>query len=503
MSETNALLQILQDPMLQVGALAIVGILLIHFLLKRFPITRLVAQVLFFILLTALLLYHGIVPYQPEPLANQMIERVFVSLAKIIWWLDAAWALVGFVRVYVKFEGQPREGRLVQDLIVALIYLGAGLSIVSYVFGVPVGTLIATSGVFAIILGLALQSTLNDVFSGIALNLGRPYAIGDWIVLSDKTEGTVVETNWRSTHLLNSTNDLVVLPNSFLAKVGLTNLTAPDPSHGVSLTVRVSPTALPSVIAGVMRAALLNSSSALPYPRPDVQIKDIDAVAVELELSFRVATVGQAAQAKNEVIDLVYRPLRAAGLSFAGSAASPTNAPAPEKDGQFQTKRKTPLSLLDVVPLFSSLNEEEKETLAASMKRRAYKKDEQIIEQGDTATSLTIVRAGAIVATRIDEGKEREVGRLAPGDYFGETGLLLNVGEVASLRALTPVVVYEIDQSSLASLLQQRSALAEELATTLSQRVEFGQSITHDPSPVRERTVPSLVARMRKLFSVP
>ena len=41
----------------------------------------------------------------------------------------------------------------------------------------------ATSGVVAIILGLALQNTLSDVFSGIALTLGRPFVIGDWIVL--------------------------------------------------------------------------------------------------------------------------------------------------------------------------------------------------------------------------------------------------------------------------------------------------------------------------------
>ena len=75
--------------------------------------------------------------------------------------------------MFLIFERRPREGRLIQDLVVGLIYLGAGLSVVAYVFSAPVGTLIATSGVFAIILGLALQSTLSDVFSGIALNLSQ------------------------------------------------------------------------------------------------------------------------------------------------------------------------------------------------------------------------------------------------------------------------------------------------------------------------------------------
>ena len=41
----------------------------------------------------------------------------------------------------------------------------------------------AASGVIAIVLGLALQSTLGDVFSGVVLNFAKPYRPGDWIIL--------------------------------------------------------------------------------------------------------------------------------------------------------------------------------------------------------------------------------------------------------------------------------------------------------------------------------
>ena len=196
--------------------------------------------------------------------------------------------LTGFTRVFLIFERRPREGRLIQDLVVGVIYLGAALSVVAYVFNAPVGTLIATSGVFAIILGLALQSTLSDVFSGIALNLSKAYEVGDWIVLSDGIEGRVVETNWRATHLLNASNDLVVLPNSDLAKAQLTNLSSPNRSHGVKLRVRVAPTMAPSAISDVMRTVLLSSNSILLAPAPTVEIKSLDAQAIEFELSFRV-----------------------------------------------------------------------------------------------------------------------------------------------------------------------------------------------------------------------
>lgn len=156
--------------------------------------------------LTILLLYQEIVPYETGPANVSTLQRAFVAIAKIVWWTNAAWSLISVVRVFLIFERQPREVRLLQDLFVGVIYIGAILSVVAYVFNAPVGTLIATSGAVAIILGLALQSTLSDVFSGIALNLARPYGIGDWLVLGNEIQGKVVETNWRATHLLTGAN---------------------------------------------------------------------------------------------------------------------------------------------------------------------------------------------------------------------------------------------------------------------------------------------------------
>lgn len=100
--------------------------------------------------------------------------------------------------------------------------------------------------------------------------------------------------------------------------------------------------------------------------------------------------------------------------------------------------------------------------------------------------------------------KEIELGRLAPGDYFGESGLLIGVGEAASLRALTFVVVYEIAQASLMPLLHDRPGIAEELAATLLHRIETGQhSFAAEGATLHGRSVSSLVTRIHHLFKVP
>ena len=193
--DASTLTDLAHDPFVQTGVLAAAGALVTHVLLGRYPARRLIFQFVFFAGLTALLYHHDIVPYVIAPGDTPAFERIFLALAKVIWWVNAAWVLTSFTRIFLIFERRPHESRLMQDVVVGVIYLGATLSVFAYVFNVPVGTLIATSGVFAIILGLALQSTLADVFSGVALNLSRAYQVGDWIVLSDGAEGRVIETN--------------------------------------------------------------------------------------------------------------------------------------------------------------------------------------------------------------------------------------------------------------------------------------------------------------------
>src|SRR5262245_23823975 len=151
------------DPIVQAGLIAAFGSILMRLLLRGHPRRHLVGQLVFFLALTLLLIATGIIPYQPGPPNASNLHRFFIGLAKIIWWTSAAWSLISVVRVFLIFERPAREGRLLQDLIVGVIYVGAVLSVVAYVFDAPVGTLIATSGVVALVLGLALQSTLADV----------------------------------------------------------------------------------------------------------------------------------------------------------------------------------------------------------------------------------------------------------------------------------------------------------------------------------------------------
>ncbi|TPL11484.1 mechanosensitive ion channel [Mesorhizobium sp. B2-4-14] len=498
--------QVVADPIVRTGALAVIGAVTTRVMLRNRPRFHLIGQLALLAVLTILLMSHGIVPYAPGPPGASSFQRFFLGLAKITWWTSAAWALISAVRVFLIFEGRAREGRFLQDLIVGVIYIGAVLSIVTYVFNAPVGTLIATSGIVALILGLALQSTLSDVFSGIALSLDRPYGVGDWLALGDAVEGKVVETNWRATHLLTSANDLVIVPNSELAKARLTNLSSPEPSHGMTLSVRFRPSTAPSAMVEVMRSVLLSSNSILTLPEPSIHVTALDANAVELEVTSRVADVSAVGTARTEVFDLIYRHAKAAGLVLAQPANGGVTAAASATGAVRAGLRTTQLRLLDVVPLFAHLTEEEKETLALTMTRRTFRKGDVLIEQKNVSKSLMIMRSGvAIVTRRSDDtaGETTELTRLAPGDFFGEGGLLTGAGEFGSITALTAVVVYEITQEGLAPLIRDRPAIADELGALLSKKTAVELSkFDQRHGGAALKSVPHLTARIRHLFNL-
>lgn len=458
----TSILDMLADPIVQAGLAAVIGGIVLRLFLRGHPAHALVLRLGFLIFVTTIAIRSGNAPYDISPADVPPLHRFFFGLTKFVWWTTAAWFTAACVRLFLRFDGQAREVRVIQDLIVGVIYVGAVLSIVAYVFGAPVGTLVATSGVVAIILGLAMQSTLSDLFSGLAINIGRPFAIGDWIALPDGTQGRVVEMNWRATHLLNGTNDLVILPNAQLAKSTVINRSGPDQSHGATLTLRFVPNQRPARIGEALQNALLNSTVILQTPPPVVRATGLDGDAATFELSFRVTDFTQIGKAKSDLLDLVFRHAKAADLKLAssregqpGSAQSGAGVPSP-----------TPLRLVEAMPLFASLTPAEKEQLAQGLKRRAHRSGDMLASPGEILHALLLVRSGVVSV----EEAGGPLLKLAPGDYFGEAGMLTETAETSTYRAVTNVVLYEVSREALWPLVEARPSMAQDLAIHLAER---------------------------------
>ena len=464
------------DSLVIVLGLVVVGVAASHLLFRRHPLGRAIVRVVFLIFLTIALLHADIVPYQPlQPTGTPLRDAVHAAL-QIAWWLWTAWFLAGVLRTFVVVEHRPREGKLLQDLLAGLVYLAALFAIVAYVFNQPIQGLLATSGVIAIILGLALQSTLGDVFSGIVLSFSRPYRPGDWISVERGTDGRVIEMNWRATHVLTARRDLAIVPNSTIAKSRIVNVSSPSGIHGITVTVQIDGRTPPSAATAILEHAILNCRLIVTAPSPSIVIKSVTGAYSEFEITFFVETLASASQAQNELLDLVYRHLAASGIGLATLQNIPWRA-ADEQDSEQQPRTQLE-TVLGWVEIFTALTVAERAAIAAKLLRHSHDRGETLLEPGTVSQSLFIVASGVLSLTRHDGAAEVEILRLGPGDHYGEIGLLTGNPSIATITALTPVTMYELTKEELTAILEARPEVAHELCRVLALRQAAGRSAT-------------------------
>ena len=480
-----------RDPFLGAFVLMATGALVSRLLFKQQPIWRAIVRVVSLILLTLLLLHNGIVPYEPLHSTGRPFHDVIVGTLNIAWWFWAAWFLVALVRSVVVFEHRRHEGKLIQDLLSALIYLAATFAIIAYVFDLPVQGLLVTSGAIAIVLGLALQSTLNDVFSGLVLSLSRPYRPGDWINIEGGTEGHVIEMNWRATHVLTSRRDLAIVPNSTIAKSKILNANFPS-VHGITIAVQLESRTPPASGTNILELAVLNSRSILAFPRPTVRVTSIDASQTGYEITFFVEQLNSATAAQNELFDLIFRHVAVAGAQL----AAPKNGPYPAREEETVKEKTGPQRMLDLVAIFATLMPNERASIAAKLTQISYEKGDTLVEPGTVLQSLFIVGNGVLLVTKRDKRGETELLRFGPGDTFGETGLLTGASSGANITALAPSTVYELAKTDLALILEARPPIAQELSRALAQQQNAGRALA-----TVERDEAEEKGRLRTWFS--
>ena len=128
-----------------------------------------------------------------------------------------------------------------KGIILALIWAVAALTALS---GIPAfsktwETAVASSGIAAVVLGLAAQSTLANVFSGIALSAShsRPFDIGDRIRIDSYDPGFVEDITLRHTVIKTIQNEIIYIPNSVVGSATIVNYTQ---EHSFSYPIKVS-----------------------------------------------------------------------------------------------------------------------------------------------------------------------------------------------------------------------------------------------------------------------
>jgi small-conductance mechanosensitive channel/CRP-like cAMP-binding protein len=384
-----------------------------------------------------------------SPLRPQFeIERSGIVLwqqcVEIGWWIIGARAVAATIRAMVALEGRPHESRIVSDLMAAGIYIVTGLAITNFAFAVPVGGLLATSGVIAIVLGLALQSTLSDVFSGIAVGLERAYKPGDLLWVEGDIEGTVVQVSWRSTQIRTRHDNIAIIPNSVIAKSRLINRSSPTPERADNLTIKLDARADPAHCVTILNAAVQTCLLPLAGPKPYVAYTGLMGDGGTFEIGYSVRSSDELVAAKTEVLSQVHRHLFHAGIALAvTNNANPPPVPP-----------TTISTLIGGSDMFGVLPPEERETFAQHFVPVTLDKGDTLIHEGEMAGAVFIIASGAVEVTRDDKGTHHILARLGPGEVIGLVGLLTEKPHLASGTALTDVEAHRLDRAALTTALK-------------------------------------------------
>ncbi len=459
-----------EHPLLCALFLLVIDLLLWRLLGSRSNNWKLVVRPTVFLLYSLVLFNEGMNPMQIAPWPEDIPRHLAATGLQIGWWLFGARTLTVLVGT-VMMQRVGHAGRLLQDVLGAIIFLIAIIAAAAYVLDLPVKGVLATSGAFAIIVGLALQSTLSDVFSGI-----EPYQVDDWISI-DGTEGRVVDIDWRATRLQTSQGSLAVVPNSLAAKARIINFSRPSDVHGLSISLEVSPHVRPNVVVEALERAVLGCRSLLTKPAPSVALKSSSAAGVEYEISGFVVSMGLKREVSNQLYDLAFRHLQASGVSLLSTAES-----------NLAATISRPRALLESSPIFSTLRSEEKETFSQNMVPQLFRAGSMILPRGEVSDHLFIIESGVVSVTLFRGDKPSEAARMGPGEVIGEAGILSEQGVPADFTAKTDCLLYRVEKEYLKPCLDARHDIGEAMKSLLDHRLHAAQNFTLDvPKPVVKR----------------
>jgi small-conductance mechanosensitive channel len=452
-----------------VGAI-VVEILALKLIPRGKRVTRFVVMSLFFTVVTVLIVALIGTPLSPVYRPKDLPREFWLQILACVWWALAARWLIALLKLLTRFQKAAAENKLLFDVFSGAIYVCSALAMMGFVFGWPLQGLLATSGIIAIVLGLALQSTLSDVFSGISLTIEKPYQLGDDILLEGGIEGQVIEVNWRSTHLRNGANDRVVIPNSAIAKMRIQNHSAGTKRYNGTLSVIVDSRNEMDVTMELLRQAAMTCQKILKQPPTSVTATDLKGDRVTYDISFNTATFNDAGEAKSQLISQIYKRARPVAAKQPEAESFPPAQAFIASPLLFFPETET----LDHLRFFDPLTPSERAGLSTTLARHHFQAGEKFLTQGEKNDAIHFIFMGVMQVThQVTDGRILEINKLGPGDTFGQISLLTGTPSTVTFNAITSGLLLQLKAEDLKPIMEARPELAEELCHYVSQMQEF------------------------------
>jgi small-conductance mechanosensitive channel/CRP-like cAMP-binding protein len=380
---------------------------------------------------------------------------------------------------------------IVQDAIgIALFALTATLILQDRIF--------ATTAVGAVVIGLALQDTLGNLFAGLAVQIEKPFRVGQWVNIAGK-DGLVTEVTWRATKIRTKPGNFVIVPNSALARDTITNYSEPTDETRIEVEVGASYDTPPNDVKAVIMAAIKDDPLILKTHLPEVLLVDFAASSITYRIRVWTREFALDEIIRDRIRSAVYYAFRRAGIVI----------PYPIQVDMFKEDLLPSApdlalaqSTLRGVSIFSALSDEQWTDLANTTTLRLYAAREVIVREGEAGSSMFVVARGEVSVSLQQTGAE--VARLGPGEFFGEMSLLTGDRRSATVTAVSDAELLEITADAFRRFVLENPAAVEHVSAAVAVRAARLEEYRAAGVPIAAsvETPQRFLARVRRFLRV-
>jgi small-conductance mechanosensitive channel/CRP-like cAMP-binding protein len=379
--------------------------------------------------------------------------------------------------------------------IIALFFIGV-LLILYYRTEFNVTGLFTTSAVISIVIGLALQDTLGNLFSGLALQTERSFNVSDWVRFGER-EGVVVDISWRATKLRTRANDLVIIPNTLISKDVVINYSRPSRVHAELAHIGTHYRHPPADVIVAIEEASDQTMGILKRPRVDVRTETFADSAVIYQIKYWIKDYAEVEDIADDFMTRIWYSFKRHGIEipfpirnvYLREVTKETERAEAEADDE------RIYGHLREVELFDALSDEEARALAARARVQEFFTGETVLRQGAPGDSLYIIDVGRVEVVVSRDGHSERVAELGPSDFLGEMALLTGEQRTATVVTLEPTRFFVIDREAFRDTLLQNPAIAEQISEALTRRraeleathAELDRAVAASPDETRRQ----------------
>ena len=203
----------------------------------------------------------------------------------------------------------------VQKILKAVVIILAVIFIFS-AWNVNISPLLATAGIAGLAIGLAVKDSLSNILGGLQLVLDRTFKVGDKVQLESGEMGVILDIGLRSTKLKTYDNEVIYIPNGYLANAKIKNFTHPDVSIRVNVEFGVVYGSNTEKVRQVVLDAVKKIDTVIEEPEPVVQFLKMSDFSLDFVARAWVKDYMDAYSTKIRMTDEIYNALNTAGIGI-------------------------------------------------------------------------------------------------------------------------------------------------------------------------------------------